>query len=64
MQTMIYIFNFVSIIKSFKSALWLKEGGDEEPPIAPTYDISNKTVCYLAALKNIGMNQNDIEEIT
>ena len=28
--------NVVSKIKSVKSAIWLKEGGDEEPPIAPT----------------------------
>ena len=30
---------------------------------APTYDISNKTACYLAALQNIGITQNNIEDI-
>ena len=32
--------NFVSIIKSVKSSPWLKEGGYEEPSVAPTYDNS------------------------
>ena len=45
--------NVVSRINSVKSELWLKEGGDEEPSLDPTYDISNKTACYLAALQNI-----------
>ena len=56
--------NVVTIIKSVESALCLKEGGDEEPSAAPTYDIFNETACYLAALKNIGMTQNNIKEIT
>ena len=34
--------NIVSRIKSVKSELWMKEGGDEEPAVAPTYDISKK----------------------
>ena len=58
---------FVSVIfriKSVNSALWLKEGGDEEPSVAPAYDISNKTVCYLAALKHLEITQNNIEEMT
>ena len=41
----------------------MKEGGDEEPSVAPTYDISKNTVWYLAALKNVGITQNYIEEI-
>ena len=46
-----YIFvNIVSRIKSVKSEIWLKEGGYVESSVAPTNDISNKTVCYLAAL--------------
>ena len=56
--------NVVSRIKSVKSALWLKEGLYEEPSLAPTYDISNKTAYYLAALQNLGITQNDIEEMT
>ena len=51
-------------IKSVKSALWLKERGDKEPSVAPTYDISKKTACYLAALKNIVITENNTEEIT
>ena len=53
--------NSVSRIKSVKSALWMKEGGDEELAVAPTYDIPNKNVCYLAALQNIGITQNNNE---
>ena len=34
--------NIVSIIKSVKTALWLNEGGHEEPVVATTYDISIK----------------------
>ena len=34
--------NVVSRIKSVRSALWLKEGGDEEPAVSPTDDIPNK----------------------
>ena len=56
--------SFVSGIKSVKSALWLKEGGDEEPSVSPTDNIYNKTVCYLAALKNLGITKNNTEEIT
>ena len=60
-----YLFvHVVTRIKSLKSTLWLKEGGYEEPPVAPTNDISNKTACYLASLQNLGMTQNDVEEIT
>ena len=36
----------------------------KEPPVSPTYDISNRTECYLSALQNIGMKQNNTEEIT
>ena len=32
--------------------------------MAAIYDISKKTVCYLAALQNLGITQNYIEEIT
>ena len=55
--------NVVSRINSVKSELWLKEGGDEEPSLDPTYDISNKTACYLVALQNIGIAKNNTEEI-
>ena len=34
--------NVVSIIKSVKSELWLKEGGDEEPAVVTIDYISNK----------------------
>ena len=56
--------NVVSGIKSVKSALWLKEGGDEEPALVPTDDIPSKNACYLAALKNIGITLNNTESIT
>ena len=56
--------NIVSRVKSVNSEIWLKEGGYEEPLVAPTDDISNKTACYLASLQNLGMTQNDVEEIT
>ena len=38
--------NFVSRINSFKSELCMKEGGDEEPAVAPIYDISKKSVLF------------------
>ena len=56
--------NIVSRIESVKSALWMKEGGEEELSVAPAYDISNINVSYLAALKNRGITQNNTEEIT
>ena len=49
------------MIKSVESALYMKEGGDEELSVAPTYDISNKSACYIAALQNIGITQNNNE---
>ena len=55
--------NVVSGIKSANSALWLKVGGDEEPSVVPTHDISNKTACYLSALQNLGITQNYIGEM-
>ena len=54
--------NVVSRIKSFKSALWLKEGGDEEPSVAPIYDISNKNACYLAALKILELHKTILKK--
>ena len=53
-----------SKIKSTKSAPCLKEWGDKEPVVPPTYDISNKNECYLAALQHIVITQNNTEEIT
>ena len=47
--------NLVSRIDWVKSALWMKERGDEEPEGAPTDNISNKNACYLAALQNLGI---------
>ena len=55
--------NVVSGIKSVKSELWLKEGVVEEPSVALTYDISNKTTCYLAAAQKLGITLNNVEEI-
>ena len=55
--------NVVSRNKSVKSALWLKEGGYEQPSVAHTDNISNKTVCYLAALQNLEITINNTEEI-
>ena len=51
--------NVVSIIKSVNPALWMKEGGDEEPAVAPTDEISKNNTCYLAALQNIGITQRN-----
>ena len=34
--------NVVSRIKSVKPEIWMKEGGDEEPVVAPKYYISTK----------------------
>ena len=51
-------------IKSVESALWLKEGGYEEPSVAPRYDIFNKTTCYLEVLKYLVIAQNNTEEVT
>ena len=42
--------NVVSEIESVKLAIWMKEGSDNEEVVAPTYDISNKKLCYLLAL--------------
>ena len=42
----------------------MNEIGYEEPEVAPTYDISNKNAWYLAALKNLGITKNSIEEMT
>ena len=49
-------------IKSVNSALWLREEGYEEPSVAPTYDISKKNECYLAALKNIGITKKILKK--
>ena len=46
--------NFVFLIKSVNSVLYLNEGGYEEPSLAPIDDIYNKNACYLAALNNLG----------
>ena len=56
--------NFVFLIKSVNSVLYLNEGGYEEPSLAPIDDIYNKNACYLAALKNLGISQNNTEQIT
>ena len=36
--------SFVSVIKSVKSTLWLKEGGYEEPSVALKYDMYKKVI--------------------
>ena len=55
--------NFVSRIKSVNPDIWLKEGGCEEPSVAPEGDISNKNVCYLEALQHLGITKNNTEQI-
>ena len=47
--------NVVSRIKSVKPTIWMKEVSDNEEVVAPTDDISNKNVSYLAALKHLGI---------
>ena len=44
--------------------MWLEEISDNEEIKAPTDDIYNKNVCYLAAMKHLGITQNNTEEIT
>ena len=51
-------FSVVSIFKSVKPALWLKEGGDEKPGVAPISVIYSKATSYLAALQQPGISQN------
>ena len=60
---MIFFLNVVSIIKSVKSVLCLKVEGNEEPSVAPTDDISNKTTFYLEAIQNTGITQKNPEEM-
>ena len=49
--------NIVSRIDSVKPAICLKEGADNEEVVAPTHDISNQNVCYLAALQHLGITK-------
>ena len=49
------VVNAVYRIKPAEPATWTKEGSDNEEVVAPTYDISNKNVCYLAALQHLGI---------
>ena len=55
--------NFVSIINTVGLSLWMKEGGDKEPVLAPIDDISNKNASYLAALQNLGITKNNFMAI-
>ena len=54
--------NVLSRIKSVNSTLWLKEGGDKEPPVAPADDISNKTACYSASLRRLELNKKILKK--
>ena len=53
-QTMTYLNFFVYGINSVKPAMFLKWGSYNEEVVTTTYDISNKNVCYLAALQHLG----------
>ena len=53
----------VFIFKSVNPALWLKEGGDDGPLVAPIYGMSSKATYYLAALHQIRIAQNTPEKI-
>ena len=44
--------------------MWLKKISDNEEVVTNTYDISNKNVCYLAALQHLGNIQKNNEQIT
>ena len=53
-----YLFvNLVSRINPVNSILCKKEVQNEEPEVAPTYDISNKNACYLSALKRLELHK-------
>ena len=54
--------NVISRTNSVKSELCLKEGGDEEPQVAPIDKISNKNACYLSAFKNIRITQTILKK--
>ena len=40
----------VSVLNSVNPEMWLKEGGYNEPVVAPTARMSSKSTSYLAAL--------------
>ena len=56
--------NVVSRIESVKLPIFMKEGADNAEVAAPTYDISNKNMCYLAELQHLGNTQNNTKKIT
>ena len=45
--------SIVSIFKSFKPSLWLKEVGVNEAVVAPIPDMSSKATFYLASLQQL-----------
>ena len=45
----------ISIFELFKLELWLKEGGDDEPVVAPISGMSSKATYYLSALQQMGI---------
>ena len=42
----------------------MKEGGDEELVVDPTDDLIKQNASYLAVIQNLGIAQNNTEEIT
>ena len=58
---------FVSVISTFNPVnpeLWLKEGGDNEPVVAPIDGMSSKTTYYLSAIQHLGIVQNTPAQIS
>ena len=51
------------MFKSVNLELWLKEGEDDGPLLAPIYGMSSKATSYLAATHRIGIVQNTPEQI-
>ena len=47
-----------------KPELWLKEGAEDEPLVAPIAGMSSKETSYLAALQHLGIAQNTPAQIS
>ena len=53
-----------SIFKSVKTAMWLKEGGDDEPVVDPVSGMSSKDTSYLESLQQMEISQNTPAQIS
>ena len=64
MKTMTFFVSVVSISKSVKPEMWLKERGDNEPVVAQIAGMYSKANYYLSALQNLGIAQNTHAQIS